>query len=399
MPNYKYKAITRQGNKIRDELEAASKEELIEIIKQENMFPVSIKETISKNKELRKFFDFFQKIKDKQLAFFTKKFSLLLKSGMPIIDALKVLEESTVNEKLKKVIIVITKDVENGMNLTDSFFKHKNIFPELYCQLIKAGEKAGVLTQVLDNLSHFYKEQSKIKNQIKSTLYYPVTVIIISVIIITFLFRNIVPRFVSIIISLDGKLPLITRMIMRINNNFYNYILFFLSIIFFLVFIVSKFKNTYYFDYIILKIPLLNTYLKTMYIYRFIDTLSILLQNNLDLLTSLEIVKEVIGNKIFQNIIYKSSIKVQKGKTFASSLVGHKLIPVILTKLIKTGEKTGQLPLVLEYLSQHYQEILETYLKKMVSMMEPVIIIFLAIIVGTIIISIMMPILDIYSYL
>lgn len=399
MAYYKFKAITEKGHKIEDFIEAENEIQVLKILKSKNLYPVALNKEISNKKDIWQYISKYRKIGYKELAIFTQELALLIKSGIPILESLKILEKETRNPKFKKVISEIKDDIEKGLDMSVSFFKHPGVFPELYCEMIKAGEQAGIISRILDNLSEYYNEQNKIKNQILTALYYPLIVGILSVLILFYLVKNIIPQFINMIESSGGEIPLLTSLIIQLNNFFNNNFIhiFIFTVILFLVLV--KMRKTYYFDFIILNLPLINIYFKTIYLYRFIDTLALLLKNNQDLLTSLEIAKDVVGNKIYKEFFREARIKVEKGLTLSNSLYQNHYIPDIVFRMIKIGEESGRLPTVLEYLSRHYQKLIKTYLKKMISLLEPIMIIVLAVIVGTLIISVMMPLFDIYSYL
>ena len=384
---------------IEGSLDAESPSVIARKLRKNNIYLTSVTKK-TPQKHVTQYFSFFNRVKLNELAFMSRQLSIMMEAGLSIVDSLTIIKEETDNSTLQEVISSILEDIEGGSEISDALTKYPAIFPDMYCQMIKAGEKAGILDRVLDNLANYYTKQDQLIKQIKSSLYYPVTIFIVAVIVITFLVTNIIPQFVSIINSMGGDILLPTRIVLGISHFIKKYWWLILGSIISVGLGFNKFKSTYYYDKYILKLPLVKIILQQIIITRFTATLNILLESQLDLLTSLEILKDVLNNKMVTKKIKKSRMEVKKGTSFSGSLNNNKgeIFPGMVVEMIHVGEKSGNIVEILKYLTDYYEKELETNINKFISLIEPIMILGLAVIVGFILISVLLPMFNMYSF-
>ena len=365
----------------------------------EKINKVSDMEVEEKNKGQK--LNYFKRITLSELIIFTDQFKIMIKSGIPIIESLQIIGEQTENLVIKKIIYNIQQHIEKGGGLSEALAKYPEFFPGLYCQLISAGERIGSLETVLDDLASHYKEHLKLKKEITGALYYPLIVLITALIAVVFLITFVVPGFVEIFNELNGNLPLPTKLVIKISNLLKNNIITIsiISIITFIsVFILSKTeKFRAYYQMFVFKIPFIGKVKKYSIIIRFSSTLSLLLENGLNLLDSLFITENIINNVVIKEIITDARFRVREGKQLSEIFYESNCFPLIMTKMMKAGEEAGALPDMLDAVSEFYENKLKESLETGITMIEPILIISMAFVVGFIAISVILPMFNMYS--
>jgi len=401
-PVFEYEAKNRDGEKIAGILNVDNSSQAARQLREKGYYVTYINQKQEK-KTINNFFKFSGKVRTRELALFSQQFAAMIDAGINLVDALNILSEQIEHKKLQMVITDLREDIETGSGLAEAMFKYSDVFPELYCQMIMVGESGGVLDKVLNKLAAHYERQDEINGKIKSGLYYPVTILLVAVAVIIFLLTAVVPQFVSIFSMLGGMLPLPTRIMLMLSDfmRLYWWILFLCLVI--TGIILFRYRKTEQgelkFDSLILKIPVFGRMMKKIYLSRITSTLAILLESGIDLLSGINIVENVVGNKIYTNILHNTAIQVREGVPFSRPLSARREFPPMVVQMIKVGEEAGFLEEMLKKVSSFYEREVEASIDATISLIEPALIIILALVVGFIVISIVMPMFDMYQYL
>ncbi len=399
---FEYEVKTQSGEKIDGTLEAENESMLASNLRKKGYYILNIKRK-REGFDLSNISLFEKKVKLNDLAVFARQFSAMINSGISIIDALDILRDQIDHPKLQKTVIAVTEDIETGSDLSESLAKHPDVFPELFIQMVKAGETGGIIGDVLDKIANHYEKQDELQGKIKSALYYPVTIMVIAILVVLFLLTNVVPTFVSMFSDLGAELPLPTRILIGTSSFLQSYWWLVGLILVALYFAFINYRKTpegkLRTDRLILKIPQVGTMMQKIYLSRFSSTLSVLLSSGVDLLASLTIVEDVVGNKLYQKALTEARIKVREGSTLSDPLSKREEFPKLLVHMIKVGEETGGMSSMLEKVSMFYDREVDRSVEGVVSIIEPVIIVFLAVVVGFVVISIVMPMFDMYTYM
>ena len=398
MAKFKYRVMNSDGEKINGTHEANSREEVIDFISGNGYYPLLVEEVKeSKNIEL----SFNEKVRIKDLAIFCRQFYTMLDAGVPILTCLKILSDQIQNKKLREAIIKVHEDVETGEVLSDAMRKHKDVFPDLLISLTASGEASGSLDSVMLRMATNYEKENKINNKVKSAMIYPIVLGCVAIIAVVFILVYVMPTFMDIFEGNGTQLPWSTRFLLGLSSSIQNnwiIILFFiivagLSLKIFLkteqgILIVSKLK---------LKLPVLKKLNEMMIVSRFTRTLSILMASGLPLIKALEIVSEVVGNRIVESAMIQIRDNVMRGESLYSSMKESDMFPGMLYSMIKVGEETGSLDDILNKTADFYDEELESTIQASVALLEPILIVVMGLVIGFIVISIMLPMFDSYG--
>lgn len=400
-PVFEYEAKNREGEKINGVLEVEDASLAAKQLREKGYFITSLNQK-TKKKDAGGYFSFSKRVKISDLAIFSQQFAAMIDAGISLVDALEILRGQIDHPRLKEVIIGIQEDVETGSGLSEAMLKYPDVFPDLYCQMIRAGETGGILDKVLNQLAEHYERQDKINGKIKSALYYPATILLVAIVVIIFLITNVVPQFVSIFSSIGGALPLPTRILLSVSDFLQHYWWAIIMGITAIILILYNYKKTprgeYWFDRLILKVPVIGKMMKKIFLSRLTNTLAILLDSGVDLLSALTVVENVIGNQVFARILTEARVQVREGVTLSQPLSETKVFPSMVVQMIKVGEEAGSLEQMLKKISDFYEREVEASVEGTISLIEPVMIVCLAIVVGFIVISIVMPMFDMFQY-
>ena len=393
MAKFKYRIMNSDGEKINGNYEANSKEEVIDYISGNGYYPLLVKELVeSKNIE----FAFNEKVKLKDLSIFCRQFYTMLDAGVPILTCLKILSDQIQNKKLKEAIVKVNEDVETGEVLSDAMRKHKDVFPDLLVSLTASGEASGSLDSVMLRMATHYEKENKINNKVKNAMIYPIVLGFVSVVAVTFILVYVMPTFMQIFEESGTQLPWSTKFLLGLSSGIQNnwIVMLFVLMIAILglriqgILVSSKLK---------LKLPILKKLNEMIIVSRFTRTLSILMASGLSLIKALEIVSEVVGNKIVENAMIKIKDSVMRGDSLYSSMKESNMFPPMLYSMIKVGEETGSLDDILNKTADFYEEELETTIQTSVALLEPILIVIMGLIIAFIVISVMLPMFDTYS--
>ncbi len=399
MPAYVWKGKTRDGKAVSGERVADNKEALTNLLRREQIFVSSVKE---KGREIA-----LPKlgggVPAKDLAIFTRQFSVMIDAGLPLVQCLEILGTQQENKTFSKVLQQTRMDVEGGASLADAMRKHPKAFDELYTNMIAAGEAGGILDTILKRLAVYIEKNVKLKSQVKGAMVYPVAVLGIAGIVIAVILWKVIPTFASMFAGLNAELPLPTRFVIALSNWFVRLLPF---IIVGVVLIVIGFRRYYathggrrVVDRALLKAPIFGTLMQKIAVARFCRTLSTLISSGVPILDGLEITARTAGNAIIEDAIMVVRKGVESGLTVAQPLKDSGVFPPMVVQMIGVGEQTGALDAMLGKIADFYEEEVDQAVANLLTLMEPVMILFLGITVGGIIIAMYLPLFDLISKL
>ena len=337
------------------------------------------------------------------LVFYLTQLSTYLKAGIPIVDAIKILTNQAKSQTEKTIWKSVVYELTMGSTLSDAMYRSgKNVFPKLLINMIKTAEMTGNLPEVLDEQSEYYKSTEKSRKEMINAMMYPIFVFIFATIILMYIMIFVVPQFVNIYSSIDADLPSITKILISISNfiinNFYTILLLILLIVVLFMIFYKKsviFKSNI--QYIFMHMPIIGNIIIYNEMTMFAKTFATLINNNIFITDSMDILGRITDNEIYKNIIYDAVVSLSKGESISSAFNDHWAFPDIAYQMIVTGEKTGQLGPMMEKVAEYYQEEHSNSIARIKSLVEPLMIIFLAIIVGGILLAVIIPMFNMYS--
>lgn len=385
---------TPSGTAKSGETVAGSKDELISILRKQGITPTVISE---KKAGLKLFGPRKQKVTDKDLVIFTRQFSTMFDAGIPIVQGLEILSKQSENKSMREVIGQIKTDVETGSNLADAMKKHKNIFDDLYVNLVAAGEAGGVLDQVLTRLAGHIEKAMKLKKKVKGAMIYPLIVVSVAALVLTIIMIFVIPVFAKIFGDMGAKLPGPTRSVIWLSNFLSGIggVIIFVGLLSSAVGIKSfrkteagKIKT----DRILLKLPVFGNLIKKVSVARFTRTLGTLLNSGVPILDALEICAKSSGNKVVEEIVMGVKTEVASGRTVAEPLSKSPFFPPMVCQMISVGESTGALDQMLIKIADFYDDEVDSAVANLTTLLEPMLMVFLGITIGYIVIALYLPI-------
>ena len=399
MPTYKYVARNPQGKKITGVIEAPDELRVVDILRRDRLILLDLKETKPKVKKTARG----GKIKSEDLVIFSRQLATMIQSGVSLVQALNILSEQTENPEFKRIILEIQNAIQQGSSFCDALSKYPKVFSDLYINMIKAGEASGLLDEILDRLALYLEKNAALEHKLKSSMIYPVVVILMASAITSFLLLKVIPTFKGIFDMLGGKLPLPTRILIAISDNFRKYFIFGVLGLGIIVGVGRQLSKKpavkRKIDARLLRMPIFGEIIQKVAIAKFSRTLSTLVKSGVSILQSLEIVAKTAGNKVVEEAVLKARDSIKEGEPIADPLKETKIFPPMVIRMISIGEQTGKLEFMLSKIADFYDEQVENAVSGLTSLIEPLIILFLGVVIGGIVISLFLPILKITQLL
>lgn len=368
------------------------------MLREKQQFPIKIEEEKTKSKSIKEVSLFKPKVKTKHLAVFCKQFHTMLNAGMPLSKCLDVLVNQTENKTLKEVIESLYTQVQKGTVLSEAMKKHENIFPPILINMVAVGELTGGLDEVLQRMAEHFEKENKINSKIKGAMIYPTVLSFVATGVVIFLLVFIMPIFVEMFTSSGVELPLPTRILLVFSGALTKFWYLFLLAIGGIVFAFKNILNTEdgkrFYDNFLLRVPLIKGSIKKIVTSRFARTLSTLLASGTPIISALEAAANVTNNRIVIEGIEGVVEDIRKGVNLATLLDKLHVFPPMMISMVNIGEESGSLDEMLAKTADFYDQELEDALQKLVAMLEPLMILFMALIVGFIVISMMLPMFD-----
>jgi type IV pilus assembly protein PilC len=384
---------TRQGAVQKGEIAANSKEEVIALLRKQNILPINV---AAKPKELKLSFGG-QKITDKDIVILTRQLATMIDAGLPLVQCLDILGTQTENKALSKVVVQVRSDVESGATFAEALKKHPKAFDNLYVNMVAAGEAGGILDTILQRLAVYMEKFAKIKRQIKSAMIYPAVILFVAVGVVSLLLVVVVPMLANMFAEMGQALPLPTRIVLGVSNFLKGWggLASIVSIVGFIVGLKQwrkTEKGLTVTDAIALKLPVVGSLIQRVSVAKFTRTLGTLMTSGVPILEGLLIVSRTAGNKIVENAVLTTRQSVSEGKTLAEPLSRAKVFPPMVTQMIAVGEATGALDNMLNKIADFYDEEVDSAVAALTSLLEPMLMIFLGVTVGFVIVAMYMPI-------
>lgn len=404
MAEFSYKALDKGGKEVKGAIEASSEEVIIEKLRNMGYYPLEV--TLHKKKAtqvdilaLPGLRAIFHRVKNKHVMTFTRQFATLIDAGLPILRSLAILQEQVESAVFKEKIGKIARDIESGSTLSDALSKHPKVFDNLYVNMVRAGEIGGVLEAVLNKIAEFLEKRQAIIGKVRSAMMYPIVVVFLAACIVSFILIVIVPKFKDIYDQLGAELPLPTQMLVQAGNVLATQTHWVILGIVGLFFLLKKINSTkggkYRLDQIKLKVPVFGQLFRKSAIVRFAGTLSTLITSGVPILQALDICRETSGNEVVTRALNDVYDSVKDGETIHEPLSKCKVFPPLVVHMVAVGEETGAIDQMLSKVAEAYEREVDDTVNALTSILEPVLIVFLGVIVGAIVIALYLPLFNI----
>lgn len=403
MPIFEYIGIDSKGKRSQGTLDAENERAVRMKLRRMGVFPttIAVEGKMQKKVGLGAGVDvskYFQRIKIQDVAVMTRQLATLIGAGIPLVEALNALVEQLENPKLKAIIARAREKVTEGSKLSDSLRGHPKVFTDVYVNMVAAGESSGALETVLSRLAEFTEGQSRLRSKVIGAMVYPVIMAIVGVILMIFLLTNVVPQVAQLISESGKTLPLPTRILMAVSGSMVDFWYVYLIIVPLIVYGVRRYLKTpngkAWWDRKVLKLPLFGKLSRMVIIARFSRTLATLLSSGVPLLAAMDIVRNIVTNTKLRAVVEQTRDNVREGQSIAEPLRRSGEFPPLVTHMIAVGEKTGELEKMLERIADTYEGEVENTVSALTTILEPVMILVMAGVVGFIVLSIMLPMLQ-----
>ena len=392
MPVFTYRGTNRSGGSVAGEMTASSKTELQSLLRRQQITPTKMSE---KGKEFN-LPTFGGGISSKELAVFTRQFSVMIDAGLPLVQCLEILAGQQENKLFQKVLTGTRAAVEGGSNLSAAMKQYPKVFDPLYSNMVEAGETGGILDTILQRLSTYIEKNVKLKAAVKSALIYPIGVVSIAAAVITLLLWKVVPIFATLFAGLGVDLPLPTKIVIGLSN--------FVGSIFGLLIVVGLAggifglkiwygtqQGRYLLDSLILKLPILGLLMRKIAVARFTRTLGTLIASGVPILEGLDITARTSGNAVVERALFQVRKALEEGKSLTEPLKECAVFPGMVTQMISVGEQTGAMDAMLQKIADFYEDEVDSAVKDLLTALEPIMIVFLGVVVGGVVISMYLP--------
>lgn len=400
MPLYEYNAKAADGSLIKGKMEANDVQNVMQSLREKNYYPLYVKPY---SKALNFDLGDLRKIPVKDISIFCRQFSFILTAGISIVKALEIVSDQVDNVKLKRILNDVHENVQKGRSFSEAMKEHQGDLPPMLVNMIAVGETSGTLDKIMLRMADYYENEYKLKQKVAGAMTYPIVVCVFALIVVTCLVVFVLPTFVGMIQSSGGgELPLPTRIVLGISKFLRSYGILLLIIIVAVIIGIKIYKKHYpesseSFDRFKLSAPLFGKINKKMVTARFARTFGTLMASGVPIIESIEISMDIVGNQVIKNVLSNTKDEVRKGASMGSTLEREDVFPKMLTQMIKIGEESGTLDNVLEKTAQFYDGEVESATSQLTTLIEPILIIILAVLVGIIVLAMIMPIFQMYN--
>lgn len=399
MPGFTYVAVDNRGKEKRGSIEADNREKVIDILKNDGLIPVSVKEQGALNKNID--FSIGKKVKPRDLSVFCRQFVSITQAGVPMKEALQMLSEQTENKWLKRAISEVLLSVEKGNTLADSMRGQSDIFPPMLINMVEAGENSGSLEMAFTRMAIQFEKEAKLKATIRKATIYPIILIIAAIGVVAVMLLFVIPIFIDMFADLDVEMPGITMWVMNTSEWMTEHWYMILGLI---ILVIVAYKMIYKteqgrlaIDRVKMKMPLFGKLTVKTACAQFARTMSTLLSSGISTIDALETVSKIVNNIHYTNALLKAREEVMKGIPLSEPLTASKIFPPMVCHMTGIGEETGNIEDMLEKLADYYDEEVEMTTQSVLAAMEPLIIVFMAVVVGTLVVAVVSPIGAMYS--
>lgn len=401
MAVYVWEGRTRAGEVVKGDIEAPNEAAVMQKLRAQQILVLNIKER-TKGFKLPFTIPFLkEKVKEKDLVVFTRQFGTMIDAGLPLVQCLEILASQQPSKAFKQVLFDVKQSVEGGATLHDALKRHPEVFNDLYVNLVAAGELGGILDTILSRLSTYIEKAMKLKGEVKSAMVYPAVIMTVAVAVVIVFMVYVIPTFQKMFEGMGGELPGPTQMVVNMSAFMRRYLPLIIVVIVGIIFAISSFYRTQrgklLIDALLLKIPVIGDLIKKVAVARFSRTLSTLISSGVPILDGLDICARTSGNKIIENAIREARTSISQGKTISEPLKQLKVFPSMVVQMISVGESTGALDQMLGKIADFYEEEVDAAVAALTSLMEPMLMVFIGVVVGGILIAMYLPIFSIAS--
>ncbi len=396
MPVFIWEGRTRSGEARKGETEAANEQALTNALRGQQ---ITLSKSKKKSKELKLELPFMSGVGTKDLVVFTRQFATMIDAGLPLVQCLDILGNTTDNKKFSVVLLDVKTTVESGETFSKSLARHPKVFDNLFTNLVAAGETGGILDTIMNRLAIFIEKSQKLQRRIKGAMVYPIAILIITALILTVMMVKVIPTFEKMFKDFGaGALPLPTQILITISHGFIGnlhwIVLFCIAVAVGATFFLRWPKGRYIWDTILLGLPIMGPLIRKAVVARFCRTLGTLLSSGVPILDAMEIVAKTSGNKVVERAVFFSRDRIAEGKDMVTPLGESKVFPAMVIQMIGVGEQTGALDAMLQKVADFYEDEVDVAVESLTSLLEPVMMVFLGGLVGGVIIAMYLPIFD-----
>jgi type IV pilus assembly protein PilC len=391
MAVFVYQGRTASGNQ-NGEIEAPDRSAAVGELRRRSILVTKIAEKSAPKMS----FKFGGKVKDKEMAIFTRQFSTMIDAGLPLVQCLNILAEQSESKTLRSVTGQVARHVEAGSTLADALRRHPRTFDDLFTNLVEVGEAGGILDVVLQRLAAYIEKAAALKRKVKAAMVYPCAIIGVALLVVIFMLTFVIPTFAQMFKDLGADLPLPTKIVMMLSDFVRGYILLLIAGMIGAVMALRSYYRTEggraTIDALMLKTPVFGTLVRKVAVARFTRTLGTLVQSGVPILDGLRITARTAGNKVVEKAVLQCRAAVTEGKTMADPLRTSGVFPPMVTQMISVGEQTGALDAMLSKIADFYDDEVDTAVSTLTSLLEPIMIVFLGVVVGGLVVAMYLPI-------
>lgn len=399
MPFYKCKVVDSLNQKKNVIREAEDEVVLKANVKADGLFLVHY--TLIKEKTQSTFFSVSSKVKREEVINFLRQFAVMVKAGIPINDCINTLRNQKYTATFKKVLQTVYFDIESGVLLSEAFRKHPRVFPQFFVNMVAIGEASGSLDKVLSSMADYYENDRKIKRKARSSMVYPMVLLVLTMVVALFINLFILPQFEETINELGGSIPTLTVVVMNISKFIQDNIAFIIIGVAVLGFALWLFfrtkKGKFVKDFLLFHMPVIGRVQRDLITARFAKAFIILLESGMTMVDCLDNLKKMLGNQVFENKFNYTIEEVKRGRRIAPSLAATKLFPDMLTEMINVGEYSGNIEEVLRSSGSYFDECVEASITRAIAALEPMMILILGVVVGVVILSVLIPMIELMN--
>ncbi len=396
---FNYKAITENGEKREGTIDAASRELAVGALQRRGFIILSVESSEKKSKSLH--LPFIAAVPQKEIVIMSRQISTLFEAQVSPLKAFSLLATNTENKALSEIMTSIVDDLQAGTSISGALSKHPAVFTEFYVSMVHVGEESGKLNQTFSYLADYLERQYELSSRTRNALIYPAFVILVFISVMVLMLVFVIPKLSALILESGQEIPIYTRIVLGVSDFFVHYGIFALLAVVFVVgylwWMSGSDKGKTYLDTAKLSLPIFGNLYTKVYLSRIADNLDTMLSSGITIIRSIDITADVVGNKVYENIMRESSEKVKSGSLLSEAMGVYPEIPMIMVQMVKVGEETGAVGSILKTLARFYKREVDEAVDSIISLIEPAMIILLGVGVGILVSSVLVPIYNIAS--
>jgi type IV pilus assembly protein PilC len=398
VPVFTYSGRTRTGQVITGQMEAPSRDVVVAKLRSQQILATSVK---ARARDISFDITLGSGVSDKEIAIFTRQFATMIDAGLPLVQCLEILASQQDNKSFKKVLNDIRGSVEGGSTFAAALRKHPKIFSDLYVNMVEAGEAGGILDTILNRLAAYIEKAIQLKKKVKSAMIYPTTIVSVAIAVVTFLLIFVIPTFKSMFEGFGAALPMPTQIVLACSNFVRTYFIFLgagaAGIVVGLRLYYKTASGRKLIDTILLKLPIFGVLIRKVAVAKFTRTLGTLIASGVAILDGLDITARTAGNKVVEEAVQRTRASISEGRTLAEPLKASGVFPPMVVQMIAVGEQTGALDSMLSKIADFYDEEVDVAVSNLTSLLEPLLMIFLGLVIGGVVIAMYLPIFKLVS--